>query len=73
MARSNLLVTKYFAHFPLGQVNDFWTSVIRDGYLLDASDWMMFEKTVNEIIWPSGIGRLPDNVGSEVLVPICTT
>jgi len=46
----------------LGQVNDFWTCVIGEGYLLDSSDWMSFENTNNNIIWPSGIGRLPDNV-----------
>jgi len=43
-------------------VHDFWSSVIGDGYLLNAADWMAFEGLINHIIWPSGIGRLPDNV-----------
>lgn len=42
--------------------SDFWYDVVDAGYLLTASQWRDFELHINTAIWPSGIGRLPDNV-----------
>jgi hypothetical protein len=44
------------------QASDLWYTVIVDGYLFTAAMWKEFENIINNIIWPSGIGRLPDNV-----------
>ncbi|KAJ7120571.1 hypothetical protein C8R43DRAFT_1136739 [Mycena crocata] len=54
-----------FMHNFYGIVKDFWMSVIVDGYLFDADRWRQFESTINESIWPSGIGRLPDNLSTN--------
>lgn len=46
-------------------VKRFVYDVLTAGHLLDASGWVLYEKTINSIIWPSGIGRLPRNVSSD--------
>lgn len=45
-----------------GMTSDLWYDVVDAGYLLTASQWRDFERHVNNARWPSGIGRLPDNV-----------
>lgn len=57
----------HFATFP-GQIHTYWQEVIIGGYLFDSTMWNRFEELINNSIWPSGIGRLPDNVRSRVLM-----
>lgn len=45
-----------------GIEHSFQSDVIVAGYLLGAAGWRVFQDTINGIIWPSGIGRLPNNV-----------
>lgn len=51
----------------LGIINEFLDQIIVKGYLLDAAGERLFEKSVNSVIWPLGIGRLPDNVRRTLL------
>ncbi|RDB19230.1 hypothetical protein Hypma_013499 [Hypsizygus marmoreus] len=54
-----------FMHNIYGIVHDHWSETIVNGYLFDAPRWQAYEDTINATIWPSGIGRLPDNLGSN--------
>ncbi|KAL7283633.1 hypothetical protein ACG7TL_003069 [Trametes sanguinea] len=49
----------------LGIVKHEFDTVIIGGYLLDAASWRLFQDLVNSIQWPSGIGRLPKNLGEN--------
>ncbi|KAG1751405.1 uncharacterized protein EDB91DRAFT_1234802 [Suillus paluster] len=44
-----------------GIEHSFHSDIIVAGYLLGAAGWRVFQDTINGIIWPSGIGRLPNN------------
>lgn len=41
---------------------DFFTQLLVKGYLMNKQGWAVLQTTMNSIIWPSGIGRLPTNV-----------
>ena len=45
-----------------GIVGDYFSDVIIAGKLLDAQMWQTFQDSMNSVIWPSQIGRLPTNV-----------
>ncbi|KAL7282470.1 hypothetical protein ACG7TL_003941 [Trametes sanguinea] len=51
-------------HF-LGLVKHGFDTVIVSGYLLDAASWRLFQELINSVQWPSGIGRLPKNLGEN--------
>jgi len=44
-----------------GIVGDYFSDVIIAGKLLDAQMWRTFQDSMNSVIWPSQIGRLPTN------------
>ncbi|KAF7979478.1 hypothetical protein HWV62_42307 [Athelia sp. TMB] len=61
---SQLTVVDYMHNF-YGIVNDYFQKVIVSGYLLNATGWRRFDDIIHSIIWPSGAGRLPTNLGQN--------
>ncbi|KAF8119204.1 hypothetical protein EV363DRAFT_1400949 [Boletus edulis] len=58
-----------FMHNFYALVKRFVYDVLTAGHLLDASGWVLYEATINSIIWPSGIGRLPRNLNDDHALP----
>ncbi|GJE95314.1 hypothetical protein PsYK624_114980 [Phanerochaete sordida] len=58
-------IIDFMHNFYLGIVGDNFKQFLAQGYLLNKSEWNLLETTVNSIIWPSGIGRLPTNLGEN--------
>ncbi|KIJ59512.1 hypothetical protein HYDPIDRAFT_100577 [Hydnomerulius pinastri MD-312] len=58
-----------FMHNFYALVKRFLFDVITDGHLLDSAGWTLFQDTINSIIWPTGIGRLPKNLGDDHALP----
>ncbi|TFK48361.1 hypothetical protein OE88DRAFT_1684365 [Heliocybe sulcata] len=58
-------------HNIYGIVAHFHASVIVAGYLLNAAQWRSYEKYINNIIWPSTIGRLPTNLSEQHSLQKC--
>ncbi|EGN95381.1 hypothetical protein SERLA73DRAFT_60037 [Serpula lacrymans var. lacrymans S7.3] len=48
----------------LGIVHSIFDVIVK-GYLLNSAGWRQFEDAINSVIWPSGIGRLPNNLGGN--------
>ncbi|EIW73972.1 hypothetical protein CONPUDRAFT_160538 [Coniophora puteana RWD-64-598 SS2] len=59
----------YMHNFYLGIVKRIYYDVINHGYLLDSARTSLYKDTINSIIWPSSIGRLPKNLDSDHSLP----
>ncbi|EJF67325.1 hypothetical protein DICSQDRAFT_46259 [Dichomitus squalens LYAD-421 SS1] len=52
-----------------GMASHMFNELLIGGYLLDADGWCKLQAAVNSIQWPSGIGRLPTNLGENRGLP----
>ncbi|KAG1849039.1 hypothetical protein F4604DRAFT_1935131 [Suillus subluteus] len=66
---SNVARTEVARKAILDEHGKYFTEFLVAGYLLDSSGWSTFESTVNNIMWPSGIGRLPTNLSDDHSLP----
>ncbi|KAI0631156.1 hypothetical protein C8Q77DRAFT_1062169 [Trametes polyzona] len=55
----------FMHNFYLGIAKEMYMAFLVRGYLLNKEMWRSLEETVNSIRWPSGIGRLPTNLGEN--------
>ncbi|TBU31210.1 hypothetical protein BD311DRAFT_132047 [Dichomitus squalens] len=58
-----------FMHNFYGMASHMFKEILIGGYLLDADGWRRLQDVVNSIQWPSGIGRLPSNLGENRGLP----
>ncbi|KAG1812591.1 uncharacterized protein BJ212DRAFT_1448170 [Suillus subaureus] len=49
-------------------VKRFLFDIVMAGHLLDSTGWDLFQNSINSVIWPLGIGRLPKNVISWLII-----
>ncbi|KAG1818780.1 hypothetical protein EV424DRAFT_1347585 [Suillus variegatus] len=50
-------------------VKRFLFDIVTTGHLLDSTGWDLFQDSINSVIWPSGIGRLPKNLADDHGLP----
>ncbi|KAL1949361.1 hypothetical protein VTO73DRAFT_8242 [Trametes versicolor] len=58
-----------FMHNFYGIAAHMFKEVLLGGYLINADGWRKVQDTINSIQWPSGIGRLPNNLGDNRGLP----
>ncbi|KAH9849688.1 hypothetical protein C2E23DRAFT_736978 [Lenzites betulinus] len=59
----------YMHNFYLGITKNLFMDFLVNGYLLDKKMWGQFDTVMASIEWPSGIGRLPTNLGENHSLP----
>ncbi|CDO73340.1 hypothetical protein BN946_scf185008.g103 [Trametes cinnabarina] len=59
----------YMHNFYLGITKNLFMDFLADGYLLNKKMWDLFDDVLGTIKWPSGIGRLPTNLGENHSLP----
>ncbi|KAI0826846.1 hypothetical protein BC628DRAFT_1410053 [Trametes gibbosa] len=55
----------FMHNYYLGIGKEMYSAFLVRGHLLNKNMWRRLEITVNSITWPSGIGRLPTNLGEN--------
>ncbi|KAI0370386.1 hypothetical protein BV20DRAFT_1035887 [Pilatotrama ljubarskyi] len=55
----------FMHNFYLGIAKEMYVALLVRGHLLNKEMWRRVETLVNSIQWPSGIGRLPTNLGEN--------
>ncbi|KAG2737679.1 hypothetical protein P692DRAFT_201674704, partial [Suillus brevipes Sb2] len=58
-----------FMHNFYALVKRFLFDIVTTGHLLDSTGWDLFQDSINSVIWPSGIGRLPKNLADDHGLP----
>ncbi|EIW57889.1 uncharacterized protein TRAVEDRAFT_38232 [Trametes versicolor FP-101664 SS1] len=59
----------YMHNFYLGIMKNLFMDFLVDGYLFNKKMWDQFDVIMASIKWPSGIGRLPTNLGENHSLP----
>ncbi|KAG1813652.1 uncharacterized protein BJ212DRAFT_1447836 [Suillus subaureus] len=58
-----------FMHNFYALVKRFLFDIVMAGHLLNSMGWDLFQNSINSVIWPSGIGRLPKNLADDHGLP----